>query len=91
MVYNHFNPRSREGSDAGLRVVWRGGNLFQSTLPRGERLADKDTLDRTYAFQSTLPRGERLPSVQPPLPRDYDFNPRSREGSDVVSTVTSSP
>ena len=37
-------------------------------------------------FQSTLPRRER-----PPIPADFsqtaDFNPRSREGSDIMAEV----
>ena len=33
---------------------------FQSTLPRGERLAKKLIFKAQIMFQSTLPRGERL-------------------------------
>ena len=34
--------------------------MFQSTLPRGERLGSGSTLIACEKFQSTLPRGERL-------------------------------
>ena len=34
----HFNPRSREGSDAVEEINKSGAFKFQSTLPRGERL-----------------------------------------------------
>ena len=34
--------------------------MFQSTLPRGERLHGVDDLSPFFLFQSTLPRGERL-------------------------------
>ena len=34
--------------------------LFQSTLPRGERLLSSPQMHRITRFQSTLPRGERL-------------------------------
>ena len=34
----NFNPRSREGSDIKFRPLLLFVNLFQSTLPRGERL-----------------------------------------------------
>ncbi len=34
-----FNPRSHEGSDHRLRCMIRFLRLFQSTLPRGERLS----------------------------------------------------
>ena len=54
---------------------------FQSTLPRGERLACLTCGVAPSIFQSTLPRGER------PFPfvislSTLNFNPRSREGSD---------
>ena len=32
-----FNPRSRTGSDHGWQVQGSAGDLFQSTLPHGER------------------------------------------------------
>ena len=35
---HHFNPRSREGSDAHLSPTGSGYKQFQSTLPRRERL-----------------------------------------------------
>ena len=34
----YFNPRSREGSDIPLDAVFTMYSLFQSTLPRRERL-----------------------------------------------------
>ena len=34
----HFNPRSREGSDTQPRHPVRNIHIFQSALPRGERL-----------------------------------------------------
>ena len=123
-VYN-FNPRSREGSDAG-KARYRGcfyisihapakgatqhGRLnprcsgFQSTLPRRERPVHFTMQLHLLRFQSTLPRRERrgLAAIginqipfQSTLPRrerhspdryhnnDRNFNPRSREGSDL--------
>ena len=41
-------------------------SIFQSTLPRGERLRSEETSIRYTRFQSTLPRGERR------LPADLD-------------------
>ena len=38
----YFNPRSHEGSDAGTADRLFHGKIFQSTLPRGERLAPLD-------------------------------------------------
>ena len=58
-------------------------HLFQSTLPRGERLPSYSDSCFAVIFQSTLPRGERRSSsVQ--SSNFGDFNPRSREGSDEV-------
>ena len=40
-----------------------GVTVFQSTLPRGERLRLTCRAGRGEVFQSTLPRGERPPST----------------------------
>ncbi|MDB4950130.1 MAG: hypothetical protein JWM27_2779 [Gemmatimonadetes bacterium] len=74
-----FNPRSRAGSDtpkSGSRLVWE---LFQPTLPRGERQFPVcQHLSWVRWFQPTLPRGERrdwycapgwYETFQPTLPR----------------------
>ena len=56
---------------------------FQSTLPRRERRAFKGGLLKHTIFQSTLPRRERQTAafyVSDP----WNFNPRSREGSDLM-------
>ena len=77
-----FNPRSREGSDCNFFLWQQQDVLFQSTLPRGERLALTIKYTLQTIFQSTLPRGERhLYSMA--IPMICDFNPRSREGSDM--------
>ena len=64
-------PRSMKG----------GSVIFQSALPRGERLARAITVLLLYLFQSALPRGERR-HCPPRLFHSFNFNPRSREGSD---------
>ena len=54
-----FNPRSHEGSDdISINRIY-SNDMFQSTLPRRERLKSGDTLSGIAAFQSTLPRRER--------------------------------
>ena len=55
--------------------------IFQSTLPRGERLFTHGAHAFYTEFQSTLPRGERQDGSNP-RERSGDFNPRSHEGSD---------
>jgi len=54
-----FNPRSRGGSDDGEALRLAAQELFQSTLPRGERLSLLYPGWTGRRFQSTLPRGER--------------------------------
>ena len=80
--FRNFNPRSREGSDAGAALDVLTTIIFQSTLPRGERRRYFRLIYNFFLFQSTLPRGERqhLPACILHI-RMY-FNPRSREGSD---------
>ena len=55
----HFNPRSREGSDEKFCDVIVHRWAFQSTLPRRERRNAAWTSSRYSEFQSTLPRRER--------------------------------
>ena len=86
----HFNPRSREGSDEdGKRRIIAGHNFN----PRSREGSDPDAMmlsktERT--FQSTLPRRERQRYLVQLGNGNFNFNPRSREGSDYgweVSTV----
>ena len=53
-----FNPRSHVGSDVILTIQMHV-LVFQSTLPRGERLTAAKLAAGAIEFQSTLPRGER--------------------------------
>ena len=82
----HFNPRSREGSDIFYGVPAFRGGLFQSTLPRGERRHIGVNVLFHDLFQSTLPRGERPREIHPHQ-SEHNFNPRSREGSDIDRNV----
>ena len=61
--------------------------LFQSALPRGERLFSVHTFCRYLSFQSALPRGERRIWLSA-LSRRNNFNPRSREGSDLAFSLS---
>ena len=71
-------PRGERRLTTQTRIVVP---VFQSTLPRGERLLAFLGQDQETQFQSTLPRGERL-FASTALYFSYNFNPRSREGSD---------
>ena len=55
----YFNPRSHEGSDKILHILHNIISIFQSTLPRRERLPISNERSRKITFQSTLPRRER--------------------------------
>ncbi len=66
-----------------MNVVFLVIYVFQSTLPRGERLLTSAKRYRIFVFQSTLPRGERPYNMALPV-HTADFNPRSHEGSDNI-------
>ena len=57
--------------------------VFQSTLPRRERLWSGFSVCSSCIFQSTLPRRERRDFLRF-FVRYHNFNPRSREGSDLT-------
>ena len=84
---SYFNPRSHEGSDLWRSWCSLAMRLFQSTLPRGERLGEIGKKDKTQVFQSTLPRGERQQQDQCHS-RNCNFNPRSHEGSDLAHALS---
>ena len=77
----HFNPRSREGSD----IDWVSNPLCNAISIRTPARGATRTwtrLPRLCRFQSALPRGERR-MRKTMQSRTQNFNPRSREGSDV--------
>ena len=61
----------------------RCGLSFQSTLPRRERQYNRIEAVTGFPFQSTLPRRERPCAATVPTSTPFNFNPRSREGSDT--------
>ena len=74
-----FNPRSREGSD----IVQALAYAFHMDISIHAPARGASCLLQPV-FQSTLPRGERRFCLKSAL-RPYDFNPRSREGSDSAA------
>ena len=58
---------------------------FQSTLPREERLSFPCNISFHLIFQSTLPREERQ-TMRKLTIAELNFNPRSHERSDNLST-----
>ena len=57
---DYFNPHSHEGSDEYPECILEIDEIFQSTLPRRERLQTVHFFHCLPKFQSTLPRRERL-------------------------------
>ena len=71
-----------KGATLGHNKVYYISKRFQSTLPRRERPSNSRSRSAfTQSFQSTLPRRERHQQYAN-LSRLFNFNPRSREGSD---------
>ena len=77
----YFNPRSREGSDSYDKLCTHTIGISIHAPARGATVISSHDIINAI-FQSTLPRGER-PEQQAQSAREYHFNPRSREGSDV--------
>ena len=85
-LYAHFNPRSREGSDDDGRHISNLQRKFQSTLPRGERrrLRLREHGRKSISIHAPA-RGATFCHLLALL-NTRNFNPRSREGSDSMST-----
>ncbi len=80
-IKRHFNPRSREGSDASQASQSAKEHISIHAPAKGATYITKDMCAVTKGFQSTLPRRERLANNKINS-NAGDFNPRSREGSD---------
>ena len=81
----YFNPRSREGSDSKAKQEHCLSSISIHAPAKGATLSTATNLYR-LGFQSTLPRRERLLNNPCRLYR-YNFNPRSREGSDAKAAI----
>ena len=83
-----FNPRSREGSDVIQFVLQAEFIKFQSTLPRGERLETQKTSGSQSEISIHAPaRGATYSPHEIKERLQINFNPRSREGSDLFSVI----
>ena len=72
-----------KGATNQLHHVPGDTERFQSTLPRRERRENLHNCRKDNLFQSTLPRRERLRYNKISIMYNPNFNPRSREGSDI--------
>ena len=84
-----FNPRSHEGSDSGTGHVVSTTDIFQSTLPRGERLSR--SLVVLYELLDFNPRSHEGSDCarRAVVSLMVYFNPRSHEGSDAITILCS--
>ena len=74
----------------GSRRNRKGDNIFQSTLPRGERLAQLSHCITQFYFNPRSREGsDRRAFYMSDLWKN--FNPRSREGSDAAEEIGFSP
>ena len=76
----NFNPRSREGSDHD-RLILHHDLTISIHAPAKGATSFLRIPTCPFLFQSTLPRRER-PYFINAMSFKFDFNPRSREGSD---------
>ena len=61
---SYFNPRSREGSDKTFVLFYTCCTIFQSTLPRGERLKGVTGAEELYKISIHAPaRGATFLSI----------------------------
>ena len=90
VLLSYFNPRSHEGSDMIAPYDWQLLQVFQSTLPRGERLGMSYTDPVKQEFQSTLPRGERhmLPPSEAFREKFQSTLPRGERRENLTTIVT---
>ena len=83
----YFNPRSREGSDAAARIAAFEQGKFQSTLPRRERQQLLTKIAEVNGISIHAPAKGATSGRNRRRHRGRNFNPRSREGSDVAHHV----
>ena len=80
----HFNPRSREGSDRGAPLTRRTRWHFNPRSREGSDCCMSPTFQRSKISIHAPAKGATQMAV-PFLYRQRHFNPRSREGSDATS------
>ena len=81
--HTYFNPRSREGSDVSASFGNRYLLTFQSTLPWRERHLSPWFLVNTLLISIHAPVKGATSTLNKRKIYWFNFNPRSREGSDI--------
>ena len=77
-----FNPRTHEGCDLYPAIKVCAALLFQSTHPRGVRLADPSQYIFTDIVSIHAPTRGATPGITTQKSYDKGFNPRTHEGCD---------
>ena len=81
----YFNPRTREGCDSlGHKLTERAIEISIHAPARGATATYNETMIPTERFQSTHPRGVRRAFSCASQSPSSDFNPRTREGCDLI-------
>ena len=83
-LHFYFNPRSREGSDIKPSASPTDNDISIHAPAKGATNLYSARVLLLPLFQSTLPRRERHNNNRISI-SFCDFNPRSREGSDIIS------
>ncbi len=81
----NFNPRTREGCDSKTHDIYREAYGFQSTHPRGVRRGACRTSARRIPISIHAPARGATRRAYQPEGRSTDFNPRTREGCDLLT------
>ena len=87
-IWSKFQSTLPRGERRAPKVAFSGPPLFQSTLPRGERRCScSSSLSKCIISIHAPARGATPCSVTYTY-RAFDFNPRSREGSDIFTSIS---
>ena len=83
----HFNPRTRTGCDVSIKCHASYFSGFQSTHPHGVRRVLENLDFRPLHISIHAPaRGATWQHRRPTI-NQFDFNPRTRTGCDLVTVV----
>ena len=84
-TYNYFNPRSHEGSDMIAPYDWQLLQVFQSTLPRGERLLMFCLIVPLLNFNPRSHEGSDILPVPPPAAVSISIHAPTRGATVIYS------
>ena len=83
-----FNPRSREGSDYRHTLENKENEIFQSTLPRGERQRALSLLSKTYQYFNPRSREGSDSCISSPFVKKYISIHAPARGATILARST---